>query len=37
MIKKKRFFLTALLVLGLTGLSLATVQQANPSGYHLLK
>jgi len=37
MTKKKRFFLTGLLVLGLTGLSLAAVQQANPSGYHLLK
>ena len=35
--KKKRIVLAGLLGLGLVWLGLAAVQQANPSGYHLLK
>lgn len=37
MSKKKSILLVGLLVLGLAGLGLATVQQVNPAGYHLLK
>jgi YVTN family beta-propeller protein len=37
MSKKKSILLSGLLVLGLVGFGLAAVQQANPSGYHLLK
>jgi YVTN family beta-propeller protein len=34
---KKSIILAGLLVLGLVGFGLAAIQQANPSGYHLLK
>jgi len=35
--EKKRVFLAGLLVLGLVSFGLLSAQQANPSGYHLLK
>ena len=35
--KKKSFFLTVLLVLGMVGFGLAASQQANPAGYHQVK
>jgi len=37
MSKKKKSLLAGLLVLGLASFSLAVIEQANPSGYHLLK